>query len=116
LKKDSKVKVHKGPGGEIRYIVFNFDTMPFGAKAADADAKKALAVRQAMANLLTATPSRTRSTRAPTCPCTPSFPADFLGANESFKDDVRRRQRQARAWTRPRRRPDRRRHYRPVST
>ncbi|MFJ6026102.1 ABC transporter substrate-binding protein [Pseudarthrobacter sp. NPDC092424] len=52
LEKDSKVKVYKGPGGELRYIVFNFDTMPFGAKTPQADPKKALAVRQAMAHLV----------------------------------------------------------------
>jgi peptide/nickel transport system substrate-binding protein len=52
LSKDSKVTVHKGPGGEIRYIVFNFDTMPYGAKTPDADPKKALAVRTAMADLV----------------------------------------------------------------
>lgn len=46
------VEIVKGPGGEIRYIVFNFDTQPFGAKQAEADADKALAVRQAMADLL----------------------------------------------------------------
>ncbi|GAA1861893.1 ABC transporter substrate-binding protein [Brevibacterium marinum] len=42
--------VHKGPGGEIRYIVYNMDTMPFGAKTDEADEDKALAVRQAMAD------------------------------------------------------------------
>jgi peptide/nickel transport system substrate-binding protein len=52
LSKNNKVKVEKGPGGEIRYIVFNFNTMPFGAKTADADPAKALAVRQAMADLI----------------------------------------------------------------
>ena len=52
LKKDSKVTVHDGPGGEIRYIVFNFDTMPFGAKTAEADPAKAKAVRQAAADLI----------------------------------------------------------------
>jgi peptide/nickel transport system substrate-binding protein len=52
LEKDSKVSVHKGPGGELRYIVFNFDTMPFGAKAAGADPAKALAVRQAVAHIV----------------------------------------------------------------
>lgn len=52
LATNDKVKVVDGPGGEIRYIVFNFDTMPFGAKTAEADADKALAVRQAMADLL----------------------------------------------------------------
>ena len=52
LKKNDKVKVETGPGGEIRYIVFNFNTMPFGAKQEGADPKKALAVRQAMADLI----------------------------------------------------------------
>jgi peptide/nickel transport system substrate-binding protein len=52
LRKDSKVKVVDGPGGEIRYIVFNFDTQPFGTKAQGADPKKALAVRQATADLI----------------------------------------------------------------
>lgn len=52
LKSDKKVKVHLGPGGEIRYIVFNFDTMPFGTKTANADPAKSLAVRQAAADLV----------------------------------------------------------------
>src|SRR4051812_8551563 len=52
LRGDGNVKVVDGPGGEIRYIVFNFDTMPFGAKTPDADPAKALAVRQAAADLI----------------------------------------------------------------
>jgi len=52
LSKNDKVQVVDGPGGEIRYIVFNFDTMPFGARTPEADAAKALAVRQAMADLI----------------------------------------------------------------
>jgi len=52
LKKDSNVTVYDGPGGEIRYIVFNFDTQPFGVKTDDADADKALAVRQAVADTI----------------------------------------------------------------
>jgi peptide/nickel transport system substrate-binding protein len=52
LRSDKKVKVVDGPGGEIRYIVFNFNTMPYGATTSDADAKKALAVRQAAADLI----------------------------------------------------------------
>jgi peptide/nickel transport system substrate-binding protein len=50
LGKNEDLKVHKGPGGEIRYIVYNMDTMPYGAKTDEADEKKALAVRQAMAD------------------------------------------------------------------
>ena len=52
LKTDKKVRVHLGPGGEIRYIVFNFNTMPYGATTSTPDAKKALAVRQAAADLV----------------------------------------------------------------
>src|SRR5215203_2057975 len=52
LRGNDKVQVVDGPGGEIRYIVFNFDTQPYGAKTAEADPAKALAVRQAVANLI----------------------------------------------------------------
>ncbi len=52
LSKNKNVKVHTGPGGETRYIVFNFDTQPFGGTTDDADPAKALAVRQAVADLV----------------------------------------------------------------
>lgn len=52
LQGNDNVEVLQGPGGEIRYIVFNFDTQPFGAKQPDADADKALAVRQAIADII----------------------------------------------------------------
>jgi peptide/nickel transport system substrate-binding protein len=52
LRKNSKVQVVDGPGGEIRYITFNFDTQPYGAKTPQADPAKALAVRQAVADLI----------------------------------------------------------------
>jgi peptide/nickel transport system substrate-binding protein len=52
LEGNDKVKVHQGPGGEIRYIVFNFNTQPFGSTTPDADPAKALAVRQAVADLI----------------------------------------------------------------
>jgi len=52
LEKNDKVKVEIGPGGEIRYIVFNFNTQPFGASTPEADPAKSLAVRQAVADLV----------------------------------------------------------------
>ncbi|VXB88769.1 Peptide ABC transporter substrate-binding protein [Microbacterium sp. 8M] len=52
LSKNKKVKIVDGPGGEIRYIVFNFNTMPYGATTAEADPAKAQAVRQAAADLV----------------------------------------------------------------
>ncbi len=52
LRGNDDVEVVDGPGGEIRYIVFNFDTQPFGATTSEADPAKALAVRQAVADLI----------------------------------------------------------------
>ena len=52
LAKNDKVKLVEGPGGETRYIVFNFNTQPYGATTPEADAAKALAVRQAAADLI----------------------------------------------------------------
>jgi peptide/nickel transport system substrate-binding protein len=52
LRGNDQVEVVDGPGGEIRYIVFNFNTQPFGATTPEADPAKAQAVRQAMAHLI----------------------------------------------------------------
>ena len=52
LRGNDKVKVVEGPGGEIRYVVFNFNTQPYGAETPEADPAKALAVRQAVADLI----------------------------------------------------------------
>lgn len=85
LKKDSNVKVHVGPGGEMRYIVFNYDTMPFGAKTPEADPKKALAVRQAMADLVDRQAISDQVYKGTYLPMWSNVPSGFLGANESFK-------------------------------
>ncbi|WP_298227719.1 ABC transporter substrate-binding protein [Gryllotalpicola sp.] len=47
-----KVTVTTGPGGEIRYLVFNFKTQPFGTGTSTPDPAKALAVRQAVADVI----------------------------------------------------------------
>ncbi|MET3933318.1 ABC transporter substrate-binding protein [Arthrobacter sp. OAP107] len=86
LEKDSKVKVHKGPGGELRYIVFNFDTMPFGAKTADADAKKALAVRQAMADIVDREAIATQVYKGTYLPAYSVVPDGFNGAIQPLKE------------------------------
>ena len=52
LESDDAVAVHEGPGGEIRYIVFNFDTNPHGESTEEPDADEARAVRQAVDDLL----------------------------------------------------------------
>lgn len=86
LKKDSRVKVNVGPGGEIRYITFNFDTMPFGAKTPEADPAKALAVRQAIANLVDRQAIADQVYKGTYLPLYSHVPSGFIGANESFKD------------------------------
>jgi peptide/nickel transport system substrate-binding protein len=52
LSKDKKIKIVKGPGGEVRMLAFNFKIQPFGASQPDADPAKATAVRQAVASLI----------------------------------------------------------------
>ncbi|MDQ0663705.1 peptide/nickel transport system substrate-binding protein [Arthrobacter ulcerisalmonis] len=86
LKKDSNVKVNIGPGGEMRYVVFNFDTMPFGAKTPEADPRKALAVRQAVANLVDRQAISEQVYKGTYLPMWSNVPSGFLGANESFKE------------------------------
>ena len=52
LSKDKKVKVVTGPGGEERFLAFNFKIQPYGEKSSEPDTAKAKAVRQAVANLI----------------------------------------------------------------
>ncbi|WP_261556768.1 ABC transporter substrate-binding protein [Frankia tisae] len=52
LGKDSKLTVYHGAATGIQYIAFNYKTQPFGTGTAEADPKKALAVRQAVAHAL----------------------------------------------------------------
>ncbi|KAA0979652.1 ABC transporter substrate-binding protein [Paeniglutamicibacter gangotriensis] len=86
LSKDSNVQVLKGAGGELRYIVFNFDIMPFGAKTSDADTKKSQAVRQAAANLLDRQAIATQVYKDTYIPAYSYVPAGFTGAIEPLKD------------------------------
>ncbi|EMQ98096.1 ABC transporter substrate-binding protein [Paeniglutamicibacter gangotriensis] len=86
LSKDSNVQVLKGAGGELRYIVFNFDIMPFGAKTSDADEKKSQAVRQAAANLLDRQAIATQVYKDTYIPAYSYVPAGFTGAIEPLKD------------------------------
>jgi len=85
LEKDSKVKVHKGPGGELRYMVFNFDTMPFGAKTAEPDPNKSLAVRQAIAHLVDRDVIASQVFKNTYTPVYSYVPKEFEGAAEPLK-------------------------------
>ena len=86
LKGNDKVKVVVGPGGETRYIVFNFDTQPFGAKTADANAAKALAVRQAAADLVDRKQIAEQVYKGTYLPLYSYVPAGLTGATEVLKD------------------------------
>lgn len=85
LKGNDKVKVVDGPGGEIRYIVFNFNTQPFGASTADADPAKALAVRQAVADLVDRDTISEQVYKGTYTPLYSYVPAGFAGATEALK-------------------------------
>jgi peptide/nickel transport system substrate-binding protein len=85
LKKDSKVNVDVGPGGELRYIVFNFNTMPFGATTKDADPAKALAVRQAMADSVDRSAIADQVYKGTYLPAYSYVPQGFAGATEPLK-------------------------------
>ncbi|MBN9606197.1 MAG: peptide ABC transporter substrate-binding protein [Actinomycetales bacterium] len=83
---NSDVQVIDGPGGEIRYMVFNFDTMPFGAKTAEADPAKAQAVRQAMAALLDRQAIADQVYKGTYTPLFSVVPDGFFGATQPFLD------------------------------
>ncbi|MHA6667954.1 ABC transporter substrate-binding protein [Homoserinimonas sp. A447] len=85
LEGDDGVTVNYGPGGEIRYIVFNFNTMPFGASTAEADADKALAVRQAMADLIDREEIASQVYKGTYLPLYSYVPDGLTGATESLK-------------------------------
>ncbi len=85
LRKDDKVQVIDGPGGEIRYITFNFDTQPFGAKTGEADPAKALAVRQAVADLIDRDAISEQVYKGTYTPLYSYVPAGLTGATESLK-------------------------------
>lgn len=86
LRGDADVKVVDGPGGEIRYIVFNFATQPFGTGQADADADKALAVRQAIADVVDRETIASQVYKDTYTPLYSYVPQGFVGAIEPFKE------------------------------
>lgn len=82
---NDKVKVVDGPGGEIRYIVFNFDTQPYGATTSEADTAKALAVRQAVADLVDREAISEQVYKGTYTPLYSYVPEGFTGATDVLK-------------------------------
>ncbi|HEY0261009.1 MAG TPA: ABC transporter substrate-binding protein [Lacisediminihabitans sp.] len=85
LQKDKNVTVTTGPGGEIRYIVFNFKTQPFGTGTPEADPAKALAVRQAMADLVDRAAIAKQVYKGTYLPLYSFVPDGLVGANTALK-------------------------------
>jgi peptide/nickel transport system substrate-binding protein len=86
LQGNDNVNVVVGPGGEIRYIVFNFDTQPFGAKTPEADAAKSLAVRGAVADLINRQEISDQVYKGTYLPLYSYVPDGLTGATEVLKD------------------------------
>lgn len=86
LSTNDAVKIVEGPGGEIRYIVFNFDTQPFGATTAEADPAKALAVRQAAADLIDRDAIAEDVYKGTYTPLYSYVPQGLTGATEPLKE------------------------------
>ncbi|MFD6177747.1 MULTISPECIES: ABC transporter substrate-binding protein [unclassified Isoptericola] len=86
LGKDDKVQVVTGPGGETRYIVFNFNTQPYGEKQPDADPKKATAVRQAVADLIDRQALADQVYKGTYTPLYSFVPDGLTGATEPLKE------------------------------
>ncbi|WP_153338606.1 ABC transporter substrate-binding protein [Nocardia aurantia] len=80
LRGDDKVKVLSGPGGELRYIVFNLNTMPGGTP----DQK--LAVRKAVASSVDRDALASGVYKGLFKPVYSSVPQGFVGATEPFKE------------------------------
>jgi peptide/nickel transport system substrate-binding protein len=85
LRGDDNVKVVDGPGGEIRYITFNFNTQPYGATTPEADEAKALAVRQAVADLIDREEIADQVYKGTYTPLYSYVPDGLTGATESLK-------------------------------
>jgi peptide/nickel transport system substrate-binding protein len=85
LRGDDNVQVVDGPGGEIRYITFNFNTQPYGATTPEADEAKASAVRGAVADLIDREEIADQVYKGTYTPLYSFVPEGLTGANEALK-------------------------------
>src|SRR4051812_14350571 len=85
LARDRKESVLPGPRPAIRYIVFTFATQPFGTKTAEPNPAKALAVRQAVADLVARATIADQVFKGTYTPLYSYIPKGLPGANEALK-------------------------------
>lgn len=80
LRHNSHLVVHEGPGGELRYLVFNMNTMP------GATPEQKLAVRKAIAYSIDRDALSAGVYKGTYEPAYSVIPDSIAGANEAFKD------------------------------
>jgi peptide/nickel transport system substrate-binding protein len=80
LRGDDKVTVYEGPGGELRFIVFNLNTMPGGTP------EQKLAVRKAVASSIDRDSLSRNVYKGTYAPAYSSVPPGVPGSVESYKD------------------------------
>lgn len=85
LRNNKNVSTVEGPGGELRFMVFNIDTMPFGAKSDSPDPAKAAAVKKAMASLIDREAISTEIYKGTYTPAYSVVPSGMNWATEDFK-------------------------------
>ncbi|MFJ9631747.1 ABC transporter substrate-binding protein [Streptomyces sp. NPDC101175] len=85
LAKKKDIKVHTGSGNGIRYIVFDFQSQPYGTGTKNADKAKALAVRQAVADSVDRAQLAQQVYKNSYQPLYSSVPDGLTGATPSFK-------------------------------
>ncbi|MDT2757677.1 ABC transporter substrate-binding protein [Enterococcus asini] len=86
LEAKDNVKVHEGPGGELRYMTFNMAIQPFGTETEDADETKALAVRQAIAHSIDRQAIADNVYKGTYEPAYSFVPSSFTGFTPSLKE------------------------------
>lgn len=85
LSKDKNVKVVSGPGGEERFLTFNFKIQPYGEKTSEPNADKAKAVRQAVANLIDRNELATKVYKNTYTPLYSFIPDGLAGHSDTLK-------------------------------
>ncbi len=79
LRGNDKVTVHEGPGGELRYVVFNLDTMPGGTP------EQKLAIRKAIASSVDRSALSQKVYKGTYTPAYSSIPDGVPGSVRSYE-------------------------------
>lgn len=86
LRGEDGLKVHTGPGAEMRFFAFNLETQPFGSATPEADEAKALAVRTAVANLIDRETIASQVYKDTYAPLYSIVPSSLTGATSPYQE------------------------------